>query len=143
MNSDLVKKEVDKQIRQNPAIYDRVDIAKALDNIVDYSVTKVPEAEKIIADKNEEDKKRISEITTLRAYRYHQLVPAVLKEVKDNNNSDILRIAALEALSWFPLSYQRQFIFDTCKEIINDKDSSEEVKYQALKTENVLKRPFK
>lgn len=140
LNYQLVKEEVDKQVRNNPAIYNRLEIADNLDRIVDYATKKVAEAEAVIANKNEEDKKRIGEITTLRAYRYHQLIPAVLKEAKDNNNSDALRIAALEALSWFPLSYQRQTIFDTCQEIIEDNKSSEEVKYQALKTENIMKK---
>lgn len=141
MNKELVKQEVDKQVRQNKSLFNNIEMAASLDGIVDYSEGKIAGAVAIINDKNATEKQRLAEIKTLRAYRYHQMVPTVLKLIMDNSNSDELRITALEAMSWFPLSHHRKAIIDTCNGIINDKNASSALKYQALKAANIIKKP--
>lgn len=134
----VAKKEIEAQIRNNKLIDNSDKVADDLLRIVAINERRAASMVTIITDKKAEEKERLSEINTLRLYRFHILVPTVIKEILDNENSDLVRITGLEALSWFPLSYQRQLIYDTCDSILKTEGISEEVKYQALKTKNVM-----
>ncbi|MBX3241560.1 MAG: hypothetical protein KIT80_11290 [Chitinophagaceae bacterium] len=90
------------------------------------------------------EKELLSDLRTLRAYRYHQMVPAVLELAADNRRSEQVRVTALEALSWFGFSLHRNDILNLCRKLTEDADTA--VARQALKTIHVIKdtgrRPF-
>ena len=96
-----------------------------------------------LLDKKLAEKERLGEITTLRLYRFHRLVPTVLALIADSSESETIRITALEAMSWFPLSYQRDAIFNTCDQLLKDDNVPQAVKDQALKTKHVMKKEKK
>ncbi|MNL45523.1 hypothetical protein D3C87_1681780 [compost metagenome] len=142
-NPELLKKEIENQVRQNKSIYNAANLSDQLLKDIDYNSTKVEKMEVNIRDKKQTEKERLGEITTLRLYRFHRLVPTVLTVIEDPSESETIRIAALEAMSWFPLSYQREAIFNTCDQLIKDDKVPQAVKDQALKTKHVMKKEKK
>lgn len=89
-------------MRQNKSIYNAANLSDQLLKDIDYNSTKVEKMEVNIRDKKQTEKERLGEITTLRLYRFHRLVPTVLTVIEDPSESETIRIAALEAMSWFP-----------------------------------------
>jgi len=142
-NPELLKKEIENQVRQNKSIYNAANLSDQLLKDIDYNSTKVEKMEANIRDKKQTEKERLGEITTLRLYRFHRLVPTVLTLIADPSESETIRIAALEAMSWFPLSYQREAIFNTCDQLLKDDKVPQAVKDQALKTKHVMKKEKK
>ncbi|UZJ64452.1 hypothetical protein OKW96_19085 [Sphingobacterium sp. KU25419] len=67
----------------------------------------------------------------------------MLTLIADPTESETIRITALEAMSWFPLSYQREAIFTTCDQLLKDDKVPQAVKDQALKTKHVMKKEKK
>lgn len=139
-NPELLKTEINNQVRQNKGINNASALSAQLIKDIDYNQSKVDKMQATILDKNTAEKERLAEITTLRLYRYHRVVPAVLKVIEDASESEALRITALEAMSWFPLSYQREAIFRTCDALLQDSKVPPAVKEQALKTKHVMKK---
>ncbi len=135
MNPDLAKQHVNELIRNNPAIAGREELANKLDKDLDYYKSKSEELLKALQNPELSEKEKISEIKSLRLYRHHRVVPAVIDLAKDNKNSDNVRTNALEALGWFTLSYQREAIVEGCESIIAS-DAPAAVKKEALKTKN-------
>lgn len=91
-----------------------------------------------ILDASKPDKERIAEITMMRAYRYHQTVPALITVAKDAGSSEPVRLAALEALSWFPRSWRRDDIIALCREAVNGNGYTAALKAQARKNLNIF-----
>ena len=139
-NPELLKTEINNQVSQNKGINNASALSAQLIKDIDYNQSKVDKMQATILDKNTAEKERLAEITTLRLYRYHRVVPAVLKVIEDASESEALRITALEAMSWFPLSYQREAIFRTCDALLQDSKVPPAVKEQALKTKHVMKK---
>jgi HEAT repeat protein len=81
-------------------------------------------------------KERYFNITTLRNYNYHSLVPQVIKLAEDKTDNEKLRVAAVEALSWFTHSYQRAAILQMCEVLSQNENLS--IKDQALRTKQIL-----
>ncbi len=135
LNPSLAKKEVNELIRNNPAIAGREVLANKLDKDLDYYKKKSEDLVKAIGNKELSEKERLGELTTLRLYRHHSAVPTVIDVAKDEQNSEVIRTTALEALGWFTLSYQRENIIKGCEEIIAS-NAPEAVKKEALKTKN-------
>lgn len=142
-NPELLKSEIETQVRQNKSIYNADALSDQLLKDIDYNKSKVDKMKINILDKELPEKERLAEITTLRLYRYHRLVPAVLTVIADEAESETIRITALEAMSWFPLSYQREAIFNTCDELLKDDKVPAAIKSQALKTKHVMKKEQK
>lgn len=138
MNPEIAKREINTIIRQNKAIFNNVELADKLDKEVEYFKGKTAELNKTLRDKSMSEKERLSGITTLRLYRNHGVIPSVIQLAKDNDESQVLRIAALEAMGWFTLSYQRDAISKACDEILNSQ-APKAVKKEALKTKNRIK----
>ncbi|MGJ1267822.1 HEAT repeat domain-containing protein [Sphingobacterium spiritivorum] len=139
-NPELLKTEINNQVSQNKGINNASALSAQLIKDIDYNQSKVDKMQATILDKNTAEKERLAEITTLRLYRYHRVVPAVLKVIEDASESEALRITALEVMSWFPLSYQREAIFRTCDALLQDNKVPPAVKEQALKTKHVMKK---
>lgn len=142
-NPDLLKKEIESQVRQNSTIYNAAILSDQLLKDIDYNSSKVEKMKANMLDKKLTEKERLGEITTLRLYRFHRLVPTVLTMIADPSESETIRITALEAMSWFPLSYQREAIFNTCDQLLKDDNVPQAVKDQALKTKHVMKKEKK
>ena len=78
-------------------------------------------------------------LSVLRAYRFHQYIPEILKLLKDNKQDEKLMLTTLEVLSWFKDSHQKELIKAFCQELMADSSSTNEVKYQAKRTNNIIK----
>ena len=137
MDPTLVKAEIDRQIRHNPNLSNGKMLAEKLDQIVASGDKTTQTLQKKIVDKTEKEKERLNDIRTMRLYRYHRMVPTLISTALDKSNTEEIRVTALEALSWFPLSFQRASIFDACEQLIKS-DAPEAVKYQSLKTKNIM-----
>lgn len=135
MNPELAKKEIDSQIRNNPTVVGGQDLANKLTKQVDSYSKKLDDLLEALANKELTEKERFSGINSLRLYRQHAAIPSVIEAVKDEKNSEVIRIAALEAMGWFTLSYQRDAIIIACDEVIKS-DAPKGVKNEALKTKN-------
>lgn len=114
------------------------DADKKITEAVTRNGQKMKELIDTILDASRSDKKRISEITMMRAYRYHQAVPALISVAKDANSSEPVRLAALEALSWFPHSWRRNEIVALCKDAANGNGYTPDLKAQARKNLNIF-----
>ncbi|MCA5003994.1 hypothetical protein [Sphingobacterium bovistauri] len=135
LNTELAKKEIDSQIRNNPSVVGGKELAERLTKQVDSYAKKVDGLAKDLVNKDMPEKERLSEITSLRLYRHHSVIPQVIEVVTDSENSDAIRVAALEAMGWFKLSYQRDTIVKACEEVIKS-NAPIAVKNEALKTKN-------
>ncbi|WP_231561100.1 hypothetical protein [Sphingobacterium sp. T2] len=105
---------------------------------IDYNQAKLEKLKKIITDRSAAEKERLSELTSLRLYRHHSLVPEMINLAISNEESELLRITVLEALGWYTLSYQRNAIIEGCEAILKS-DAPDAVKKEALKTKNRIK----
>lgn len=137
----LFKEEVEKQIRNNPRIYNAEELSNELKGRADYTVTKVDKMKEMIFDQSLTERARENEIRTLRLYRYHYAVPAILELILNEEELPSLRVAALEAMGWFVYSYQRDAILDACDTLLARREVDESVRKEALRTKNrVLSR---
>lgn len=80
----------------------------------------------------EKDQKFVFSI--LRAYRLNQYIPEICAYIQNQNLTDEKLILALEGLSWFPKSLQKQHIITTCYNILDNDKYSNGVKEQAIRT---------
>ena len=103
-----------------------------------YAATKIEKDTKLLLDKSAAVKERRFNITTLRNYTYHSVVPQVTAMILDNSDDLQLRIAALEAISWFTHSYQKPLIIKACQEIQQTPGANADLKIQATRTQNIL-----
>ncbi len=78
-------------------------------------------------------KRRLSEIKSFRNYHYHRAVPQLSRFAQAASQDEELRIAVVEALGWFVLSYQRPLIEEAARRIAAE-DASAAVKDEAKKT---------
>lgn len=132
MNAAACLKEIDKQITsENLVHFD--DTRETLVKSIQYSDQKVAKMIDTALDKTKSDKIRLGDISTMRAYRYHQTIPALVSIVKDKRNSDYVRLYTLEVLSWFPRSYRKSEIVALCKEIVASDAYNSDLKKQAQK----------
>ena len=88
-----------------------------------------PSAESIksILDK---DKKgwRISYIQFMRNRPYHQNLTECLKVLEDPDDDVFVRTVMAEALAWWELSYRKQEIIDSCKKLLADPSTPDQMK---------------
>lgn len=137
MNTTACLKEIDLQITsENLVHFD--DSKEALVKSIKYGDKKVKEVIDTLLDKTKSDKIRLGEISMMRAYRYHQSIPALITVIKDSANSDNVRLVALEVLSWFPRSYRKDDILALCKEIEKSEAYNADLKKQAKKNINII-----
>lgn len=137
MNAQACLKEIDQQITPDNMVHFE-DSRAALIKSIQYSEQKVAKMIDTALDKTKADKIRLGDISTMRAYRYHQTIPALISIVKDKANSDYLRLYTLEVLSWFPRSYRKDEILALCKEITGSGAYNADLKKQAQKNINIF-----
>lgn len=92
-----------------------------------------------IADPNNKLSRRKGEITYFRNYLHHDKVPQLIALAENPSLELELRVAAVEALGWFSLSWQRPAIESLCGRILISQDQPEVLRKEALKTQNRLK----
>lgn len=138
IDPSLARQEINRQVRQNRNLSNGSALADRLEQIVNTGEKTTTALQQRILNKEEKEKERLNDIRTMRLYRYHRLVPALVETALDTNNSDDIRITALETLSWFPLSYQRKTIQEACEKILAATGSTA-LKQQSLKTNNIMK----
>ncbi len=88
-----------------------------------------PSAEslKTLSDKSQKTSWRQLYIAFLKNRPYHQIVPGVLKELKDTTNDDYIRVQIAEALAWFGHSVRRDEILATCRDLLKQGKCSPEL----------------
>lgn len=136
MNTSAVLTAIDQQLSQAGFLVDSASVREKLTSDALYTKEKLDRDGLITFDTKATLKERYFNITTLRNYRYHSVVPQVIKLALDKTDKETLRLAAIEALGWFTHSFQRQSILNMCDELL--KDSSNEIKQQATRTKQRL-----
>ena len=99
----------------------------------------IKEMETTILDKKEKEKKRMFFITCLKNINYHPDVDRYVSLLKDSSEMLSIRLAMLDALAWFDLSYRKNVIEDACLSLTEDKTLPEKLRVEALRTYNRLK----
>ncbi|ODS73437.1 MAG: hypothetical protein ABS46_20100 [Cytophagaceae bacterium SCN 52-12] len=79
-------------------------------------------------------------ISILRAYRFHQHIPAVLAYLEKNLQNEVVAVPALEALSWFGDSVRKEEILAFCSKIRASAHAPEKVRYEAGRTAGILEK---
>src|SRR5690606_7106023 len=133
INPERARDAVDTLIRKNPSVFAGEQLAAQLDaDLAGYEKRRNDLLHQMENPQSSE-KEKLSALRTLRLYRHHNLVPAVIRLVKDKQNTKALRVTGLEVLGWFDLSYQREAIVAGCEEVLNS-EAPQTVKDEALKT---------
>ena len=138
MNSERVINEL-KASLQNPWFSTRkLEIQKLIEKQA-ASMAKVDRDLQLIQDKSADLKKRSFNVNTLRTYSYHKQIPAAIEIMLNTAEEESLRLAATEALGWYPYSYQKTLILEALNKLMNDKLSSDALKKEALRSSSYLK----
>lgn len=137
LDQDKVLSEFNSQMKDDPAYSGSGEVYDRLLKKLTYEKEKTKRMEKDLLDANASDKSLISQLRTLRAYRYHRLVDPAVALVLDGKKSEPVRIAALEALSWFGMSYRKEAIRKACEQVISTSGPGD-LETAARKTLNVL-----
>jgi len=94
----------------------------------------------VMPDTSKPIKERLFNITTMRAYAYHAAIPTAMQLISDKTQDEKLRVAAMEALSWFTHSWKKESILQLCKTILADAGQPVLLKEQAERTQAILRR---
>lgn len=137
MNIDNTIKHIRKELAASPhlnenAVYD--DLLRSQE----YTQRKVNRDRATLIDTNKEEKERMFEVTTLRTYRYHHLIDDLVVIALNKNESTEIRTAALEAMGWYDMSYQRPLIIKTANTLLSDSSADKQIREQALRVKNRL-----
>ncbi len=135
-DKDLLLEELNKQVDANDYFLDKEESRKEFIKLVErYAASAAKCTNEILADDNKSSKLAIR---NLRNKPFHQYAKDYCKfalETKD----DELRLIMIEAFGWFSLSIHKEEIINTCENIANNTDFSDQIKQEALKTINRLK----
>ena len=91
-----------------------------------------------IADSTNKMSRRKGEITYFRNYPHHDQAPKLIALAEDASYDLTLRVAAVEALGWFSISWQRPAIEQMCRRLLEG-EQPEAIRKEALRTLNRLK----
>lgn len=130
---DLVEAELRKQFAEQKHVInpeERIAFLLKDREWVDKRVEKILHS---LKDQSVPHADRAQNISTLRNYNYHHIVPQILAFVEDASQPEDLRVAAIEALGWFNNSYQNPVIAEALKRIA-DSNVSEAIRNEAIKT---------
>ncbi|MCF7886160.1 MAG: HEAT repeat domain-containing protein, partial [Candidatus Marinimicrobia bacterium] len=87
-----------------------------------------------------EVKEKIGAVRTFRNYTFHDAVDNLVEVLLDSSQEVKLRIKVAEALGWFTFSINRRKIVTACDQIIEAKDTHEELLAEAIKTKNRIQQ---
>lgn len=138
LNPELARQYVEEIIRNNDRLSHSDSLANKLLRDIDMYSKSTEKSATILADKSKPEKERIAEITTMRLYRNHALIPSLITIAKDTTESDETRKTALEVMGWFTISVRRADIIAACEAVMNEEQHSDEIRQEALKTKKRL-----
>lgn len=138
MNPEIVIAEAEKQIAANTWIIGPAALKSDIQASANTGRNSMDTVRKILSGTTLPIKQRRFEVTRLRNYSYHVLVPEVISFVLNENEDKQLRLAALEALSWFDQSWQRPAIDAMCNKILSDTSFSPEFREEARRVKNII-----
>ena len=95
--------------------------------------------QKDLLNKETAERWRLTYCNGLKNYMAHASVDGFISILKDNSESDKLRIRLLQALAWFTHSYRKADIMDACNLLVKDKSLSAELREEAKRTYYRLK----
>ncbi len=133
VDAQKLEAEVKRQLGENSSFPDKEAVWNRFKGLID-SRGRIASMADAVTDKEKSLKARLSATRMLRNYAYHRGVPEYLKVITDPGEEEALRIALAEALGWFTLSYQRDAIAVTFKEVADNPDTPEKVKSELLKS---------
>ena len=81
-----------------------------------------------ITNKEKKSGWRVSYIQFLRNRPYHQNLDQCLKVMEDPEDDLFIRTLMAESLAWWNLSYRKQDIIDSCKKLLADEKTPEEMR---------------
>ncbi|ODS73450.1 MAG: hypothetical protein ABS46_20105 [Cytophagaceae bacterium SCN 52-12] len=137
LDQDKVLAEFDSRMKDDPAYSGSGELYERLQKKLRYEKEKTKRMEADLLDAGASDKSLIGQLRTLRAYRYHRLIGPAIALALDAKRPEPVRIAALEALSWFGMSYRKADIKKACEQVIGTSGPGE-LGTAARKTLNVL-----
>ncbi|NUN07771.1 MAG: HEAT repeat domain-containing protein [Ignavibacteriaceae bacterium] len=82
---------------------------------------------------------RLSEARTFRNYKFHQVIPQIVKLVLDVNQPLELRVHCSEALGWFNLSNRRFEIMTALEPLVAKQDTPDKLRAELVRTLNRLR----
>ncbi|WP_442588860.1 HEAT repeat domain-containing protein [Pedobacter sp. AW31-3R] len=127
------------QVLQKPGYANDTDILRMIRR-QEATMAKIEKETKVMSDTSTKAsaKERAFTVNMLRTYTYHQLVPEAIRIAGDHAEALKLRLSAVEALGWFPYSYQKNEIIKMCDQIIADKNNAVTLRDEALRTKTYL-----
>ncbi|MBR5855646.1 MAG: HEAT repeat domain-containing protein [Bacteroidales bacterium] len=125
--------EVKKQLAENKHIIDPEATMKCIMSSADWVGRRIDAILNTFTDSSVPHAERAQNISTLRNYNYHHIVPQIIAFIEDASQPSDLRVAAIEALGWFRASYQNGKIAEACTRLMKS-DAPQEVKNEAEKT---------
>lgn len=138
-NTPALLKAIDEQFALNRNLVDSAVLYDKMVADVKSNGQKVERDSQLTFDTKAQLKQRYFNITTLRNYNYHSVIPQVIKLAEDKSDNENLRVAAIEAMSWFTHSYQREEILKMCDRLLADKSEPAAILDQAARTKNIVK----
>lgn len=139
MNPKLAHHYVDELIANNSRLVHGETLAEQLHKEIDQHAERTAAIETLVKDKTKTDKERLREINSMRLYRRHALIPALIDIAIDENESAEIRKTVLEVMGWYPISVHRENIVKACDIVLAQRNVDEAVKGEALKTKNRIK----
>ncbi|SEL98073.1 hypothetical protein SAMN05216436_101139 [bacterium A37T11] len=139
MSPEKMSEEIKRQIAAAAYLVDGPALEKQLLLSQKNTAAKLKNDYQTLLDSSIAIKSRMFSVRSLRAYRYHQAVPQAVAFVEDGSQVPANRIAALEALSWYKLSYQKPLIQALCTRLLEN--GPEALKEQARRTAAILGLP--
>lgn len=95
--------------------------------------------QKDLVNKETSERWRLTYCNGLKNYMAHASVDGFINILKDNSESDKLRIRLLQALAWFTHSYRKADIMQACDQLVKNKSLSAELREEAKRTYYRLK----
>jgi hypothetical protein len=133
-DSDLVAAEIDHQLQKKPYLDGIEKIREKLLTSSSSNGQRVQDWVSNMQDKSLTEEKRIDNIRFIRNYNLHEHTEAFCAIASDNTESEKIRLVMIEALGWFVHSIRKDQILETCRQILEDADSSSSVRSEANKT---------
>lgn len=152
--NDNLAERVKFNVQMGLRVFPKKDIETAIDNCIakSFILNKQQVKQEIlknasfsgfdedIMNKDAKERSRLFGISSLKNINNHPSVEKYISIIVDSSESLAIRKAMLQSLAWFDLSYKKDKIMDACQSIIHSTDVAPELKEEALRTYNRLKK---
>lgn len=130
----VVKETIEKVFAETHIDINKADLRKNIERSANNR-----SMQKDLLNKETSERWRLTYCNGLKNYMAHASVDGFISILKDNSESDKLRIRLLQALAWFTHSYRKADIMEACNLLVNDKSLSAELREEAKRTYYRLK----